>query len=130
MPDTLGPGPGYARAPNHKVELKRDTARVRVIFAGETIADSADVITVHEGSYPPVHYLTRADVREEVLTRTDHSTHCPFKGDASYWSVTAGGKTAENAVWSYEAVFDEVPELAGRVAFYADKMDEIIADPA
>lgn len=128
-PQTAGPGPGYARAPEHTITLSREGKRVTVIFNGETIAETSDAITLHEANYPPVYYLPRGDVRAEVLTPTDHHTHCPFKGDASYWSITVGDKGSENAVWSYELPFDEVAEIKDHMAFYADRMDAIdVAD--
>jgi uncharacterized protein (DUF427 family) len=128
-PQTAGPGPGYTRAPEHTITLEREGKRVSVVFNGETIAETTNAITLHEANYPPMYYLPRGDVRADVLTRTDHSTHCPFKGDASYWSIAVGGKESENAVWSYELPFDEVAEIKDHMAFYADRMDAIdVAD--
>jgi uncharacterized protein (DUF427 family) len=129
QPQTAGPGPGYARAPEHTITLEREGKRVSVVFNGETIAESTDAITLREASYPPVYYLPRGDVRADVLTRTEHSSHCPFKGDASYWSIAVGGKATENAVWSYELPFDEVAEIKDHMAFYPNRIDEIaVAD--
>ena len=124
-PQTAGPGPGYARAPEHTITLEYEGQRVTVVFNGETIADTTNAITLREANYPPVYYLPRGDVRADVLTPTEHSTHCPFKGDASYWTITVGDKASENAVWSYEIPFDEVVEIKDHMAFYADRMDAI-----
>ncbi len=97
-------------------------ARVRVILKGEAIADSRDALALKEGSYPVVYYIPRKDVRMDRLERTAHSTHCPFKGDASYFSLKGG---AENAVWSYEQPYDEMAAIKGHLAFYPDKVDSI-----
>ncbi|MEJ2121736.1 MAG: DUF427 domain-containing protein [Alphaproteobacteria bacterium] len=125
QPQTAGPGPGYARAPEHTITLEREGKRVSVVFNGETIAESTNAITLREANYPPMYYLPRDDVRADVLTRTDHSTHCPFKGDAAYWSIKVGDKDSENAVWSYEIPFDEVVEIKDHMAFYPDRMDAV-----
>jgi len=111
--------------PDHRVLLVKGPRRVRVVFAGETIADSRDAVTVEETGYPPVHYLPRQDVRMDRLARTSHKTHCPYKGDAAYFSLTVGDRTVENAVWSYETPFVEVMGLKERVAFYPSKVDAI-----
>ena len=96
--------------------------RVQVTVKGELIADSTDAIRLEEGSYPAVYYFPRKDVRMERLERTDHSTHCPHKGDASYFSIKGGPR---NAVWSYETPFDQVAAIRELVAFYPDKVDSI-----
>ena len=70
-------------------------------------------------------YIPRADVAMEALTRSDHSTHCPYKGDASYFSIAAGGKSAENAVWSYEQPFPAMAQIKDRLAFYRNRVDGI-----
>jgi uncharacterized protein (DUF427 family) len=74
---------------------------------------------------PPVQYIPRADVDMTRLTRTSLSTHCPYKGDAAYWSIETGERTVANAVWSYESPYDEVGEIKGHLAFYADRVDAI-----
>ena len=128
--ETAGPGPGYKRHPEHRVELSREGKRVRVTFGGETIADTTDAITIHEADYPPVHYIPSGDVRTELMTPTDNSTHCPFKGDASYWTINAGSETAENAVWAYKRPFDEVADIKDYMAFYPNRVDAINVDDA
>jgi uncharacterized protein (DUF427 family) len=96
--------------------------RVRVTFAGEVIADTRDAQAMEEGPYPVVFYVPRKDVRMERLARTSHHTHCPHKGDASYFSIVEG---PENAVWSYERPFDAVNTIKDHLAFYPDKVDAI-----
>ncbi len=122
----MGPGPGYEKHPEHTVELNRDHRRVRVMFHGEILADSSNVIMVHEAGYPPVAYIPRSDVRTEFLSETSRETHCPFKGYASYWSIKVGGETAENAAWAYPRSYEEVTELADCIAFDKRFVDEDI----
>ena len=120
---TAGPAPGYADKPDHFVEFAHSPKRIRVMFGGETIADSTNALILHERNHVPVYYFPRANVAMDRLSRTDHFTHCPFKGDASYYTVSVGGQTAENAVWSYEHPFDECEGIGEYLAFYWNKMD-------
>jgi uncharacterized protein (DUF427 family) len=98
--------------------------RMRALFGGETIVDSRHPKLLHEQNHLPVLYFPEDEVRMDLLESTDHSTHCPFKGDASYWSVRVGDRVAENAVWSYPDPLDDAPRLAGYFAFYWNGMDE------
>jgi uncharacterized protein (DUF427 family) len=79
-------------------------------------------LTLKEASYPAVQYIPRADAKMELLSRTDRTTHCPYKGDANYFSVKAPGKTIENSIWTYEKPFPAMTEIAGHLAFYPDKV--------
>jgi uncharacterized protein (DUF427 family) len=97
--------------------------RMRALFAGETVVDSRHPKLLHEHGKLPVYYFPEDEVRMDLLEPTEHSTHCPWKGDASYWSVRVGDRVAENAVWSYPDPVDEAPPLAGYMAFYWDRMD-------
>ena len=117
--------PGFRKHPEHRIETKLAGLRVRVMFNGEVIADSRDAIRLDESKYASVYYVPRKDVKMERLTRTTHSTHCPFKGVASYYTLSAGGRTAANAVWSYEEPYDEMSVIKERLAFYPDKVDSI-----
>lgn len=120
------PAPGYATKPDHRVDLVPETRRVRVTFGGAVIADSNAAIRVEETGHGPVHYVPAKDVRLELLQPTDHKSYCPFKGDCSYWSIEASaGKRAENAVWGYQAPYDEAKGLAGHYAFYQSRVDRI-----
>lgn len=98
--------------------------RMRAIFAGETIVDSARAKLLHEHGHLPLHYFPEEDVRTDLLEPTDHHTHCPFKGDASYRSVRVGDRVAENAVWHYPEPLATAPWLEGYAAIYWSKMDE------
>ena len=120
-------GPGYQKNPDHKVALEPEKRRVQVRFAGEVIADSRDAVTMHETNHGPVFYIPRKDVKMDRLVPTEHHTYCPYKGQASYFSLT-GARTAENAVWSYETPYDEVMDIKERLAFYPDRVDAIVAE--
>ena len=119
-PSTGNPAPGYKKYPDHRIETKPAKERVRVTFNGEVIADTRDAIRMEEGNYPVVFYFPRKDVKMERLIRSSHRTHCPFKGDAAYFSLVNG---PENAVWSYERPYDEMSVIEERLAFYPDKVD-------
>ncbi len=97
-------------------------ARVRVTFRGEVIADTTDAVALEESSYPVVYYIPRADVRMERLERTSRRTHCPYKGDASYFTIQGG---PANAAWSYELPKEDMLAIKGLLAFYPDKVDAI-----
>jgi uncharacterized protein (DUF427 family) len=114
------PSPGLERNPEHRITLERTGERVRVTFDGTLIADTTNAIRLQEASYAPVYYVPRSDAKMDHLVRTDHRTHCPFKGDASYFSLSTGS-TAENAVWTYEAPYDEVLDIKDHLAFYPNK---------
>lgn len=111
--------------PDHPITIARNGKRVRVTFAGRVVADTADALTLKEASYKPVFYIPRADADMRLLTPTDHHTHCPYKGDASYFTITVDGRSAENAVWSYEQPYPAMAEIKGRLAFYPDRVDKI-----
>jgi uncharacterized protein (DUF427 family) len=98
--------------------------RVRITFNGEVIADSRDALRLEEGKYAPVYYVPRKDVKMERLIRTSHTSHCPHKGDATYYSI-CNGQTARNAVWSYEQPIAAVAAIREHLAFYPDKVDAI-----
>ena len=117
--------PAYRQHPEHRVEVQPHHLRVRVGFAGVTVADSARSLRVLESRHDPVVYVPREDVRQELLERTEHSTFCPFKGRASYYSIRVGDRVAENAIWSYEDPYDEVAPLRGCMAFYLDRVDSL-----
>lgn len=106
-----------------RIVVEDSPRRVRAVFNGETIADSTNMKLMHETRHLPVYYFPIEEVRLDLMQKTDHSTHCPHKGDASYWSVQVGDKLAENAMWTYENPIDKVPEIKGLVAFYWNKMN-------
>lgn len=111
--------------PDHPISIDAGSERVTVTFNGKVVADTVEARSLKEAGYPIVHYVPRGDVDMSALKRTGHSTHCPYKGDAAYWTIEVNGKTADNAVWSYEAPFPAVAEIKDHLAFHASKVDEI-----
>ena len=107
----------------HAIEIAHFGGRVRVRFAGEIVADSAHALLLEEGALPPVFYLPRADVRMDHFTPSATTSHCPFKGEASYFDVEAGGRRQADAAWSYETPIAAAAEIAGCLAFYSDKVE-------
>lgn len=99
--------------------------RVRVLFAGQVIADSRGALALHEAGYPPVLYLPRKDVDMTALAASAHTSHCPHKGDARYWSIHGGGRASADAAWCYEAPLPAAAAIAGHVAFYPDRVELI-----
>src|SRR5258708_12487494 len=95
-------GPGYSKHPDHRLDTSRAGARVRITFNGKVIADTRDAIKLEESGYAPVFYVPRQDVKMEYLTRTGHRTHCPFKGDASYYPLSSVQPTQQIAACPYE----------------------------
>lgn len=98
---------------------------MRVSFAGRLIVDTLRALTLREAGYAPVQYIPRDDVEMNLLTRTAHASHCPYKGDASYFTISVNGRGATNAVWSYERPFPAMAEIAGYLAFYPSRVDKI-----
>jgi uncharacterized protein (DUF427 family) len=108
--------------PDHPITITANPRRVRVSADGVMIAESTDALTLKEASYPAVSYLPRKDANMALLKRSERVTHCPYKGDANYFSIVADGKTIENAIWTYEAPFPAMTEISGHLAFYPDKV--------
>jgi uncharacterized protein (DUF427 family) len=111
--------------PDHPITIERNPSRVVVTLAGKVIADTVDAVTLREAHYPPVHYIPRRDVDMAALERTQHSTYCPYKGSASYYSIPAGGERSVNAIWTYEEPYEAVAAIRDHVAFYRDRVDSI-----
>lgn len=105
---------------DHPIACSREAGRVEVLFAGHEIADSADVVILTEADYAPVRYFPRADVAMAFLQKTDKVTHCPHKGQATYYTIHRDAQVIENAVWSYEDPLPGVSQIAGRLAFYPE----------
>jgi uncharacterized protein (DUF427 family)/class 3 adenylate cyclase len=109
--------------PRYRIEIEPSPKRVRVVFRGVTVADTTRALVLRETRLPPVYYLPKADVRMDLLEPTAYRTHCPFKGDASYWTLRVGDEVAENAVWAYDEPLPEAEPIRGHVAFYRNRMD-------
>ncbi|MGA9943607.1 MAG: DUF427 domain-containing protein [Candidatus Cybelea sp.] len=111
--------------PDHPISIEANPSRVVVKVAGKVIADTRGALTLREASYRPVQYIPARDVNMAELTPSEHTTHCAYKGDASYYSIPAGGDRSVNAVWTYEAPFEAVAQIEEHLAFYPDRVDEI-----
>ena len=121
----MSKSPGHRQQPQHKVVATHVCAHIQARVGEDVIADSQDVIQVIEDGSPIRYYFPRTDVKMELLTPTDTTTECPFKGTARYFDVRMEDATLDDAVWSYESPYDEHVELKDRVAFYDDKVPQI-----
>ena len=108
--------------PDHPITIVPNPKKVRVSLGGTVIAETTHALTLREAAYPAVQYIPRSDAKMSLLTKTAHSTYCPYKGDASYFTINADGKTLDNAIWTYEQPYDSVKQIAGHLAFYPDKV--------
>ena len=114
---------------DHPIHIASSGTHVVVRHAGQVIADTREALVLREASYPPVLYIPRRDADMALLERTDHSTYCPYKGDASYYSVIpADGAPSVNAIWTYETPHPAVGEIRNHLAFYPDRVDSIVED--
>jgi len=117
-PEILEPSAG------HPISIEPTKGRVQVRVNGELVADTTAALELREATLPAVQYIPIGDVAKDSLTRTDTGTYCPFKGDASYYSVTtAAGQTVEDVIWTYEQPYPAVAAIAGHVAFYPNKAE-------
>jgi uncharacterized protein (DUF427 family) len=107
----------------HPITVTGTGRHVTVRVNGEVVADTDNALTLQEASLPAVQYIPLADVNREMLRRTGTATYCPFKGDASYYSVVTPAGTVDDAIWTYEQPYDAVAAIAGHVAFYPDKAE-------
>jgi uncharacterized protein (DUF427 family) len=112
--------------PEHPITIERNDRRVVVSVAGRVVADTTSAVTLREASYAPVQYIPLEDVDTSLLEASDHTSYCPYKGDASYYNVPAGGERSANAVWEYRDPYPAVAEIKGCVAFYPDRVEEIV----
>jgi uncharacterized protein (DUF427 family) len=117
MPEMKLPGP------DHPITVTANPKRVQALYNGHTIADTRKALTLKEASYRAAIYFPREDVAMEFLTRTDHTTYCPYKGDASYYTVLMDGRLAENAVWTYEQPYPAMETIRGLLAFYPNQVE-------
>jgi uncharacterized protein (DUF427 family) len=107
------------------ITIEPNPNRVVVRVDGLAIADSTHALVMRAPGAPDVQYIPRSEVDMARLVRTGHATHCPYKGDAAYWSIRTGARVVENAVWSYESPHSDVAAIAGYLAFYVDRVDAI-----
>ena len=107
---------------SHPITVTPTPGRVQVVAHGSVIAESTASLTLQESTYPAVQYVPIADIDPALLARTDTSTYCPFKGDASYFSLTTPDGTIADAGWTYDEAYDAVAEIKDHIAFYPDKV--------
>jgi uncharacterized protein (DUF427 family) len=111
------------------ITLAPNPSRVIVRLGGAIVADTTRALVMRAPGTPDQQYIPRDDVDMTRLVRTALVTHCPYKGDASYWSIQSGPRTVENAVWSYETPYDDMAPIARYLAFYTDRVDAIEERP-
>lgn len=111
--------------PDHPITVEPARTRVVVKAGGRVVADTRRALTLREASYPAVFYVPREDADMSLLSRTEHKSWCPYKGEASYYSITPGGPRAVNAIWSYETPHEAVSAIKDHLAFYPDRVDSI-----
>lgn len=110
---------------DHPITIERNPRRVIVTLNGKTIADTTAALTLREAQYPAVQYIPRQDVDMAALARSGTKTYCPYKGEASYFSIPLGGERSIDAIWTYESPFGAVAEIENFLAFYPDRIDAI-----
>lgn len=108
--------------PDHPIVITPNPNRVRILAGGIVIADTTAALAMAEAHYAVVLYIPREDANMALLTRTERATRCPYKGEASYYSIAAGGQTLDDAVWSYEHPYPAMTAINGHLAFYPDKV--------
>ena len=128
MSAQANPAPGFQKHPDYSITTARPQRGYRVEFNGEVIAETGSPLLLQESRHRPVYYVAKDEVRMDLLEATDHQTFCPFKGNASYWTIKVGERELENAVWAYDDPYDELPEIKGFVAFYENRVDGIYID--
>ena len=111
---------------DHPIVITPTEGHVVVRIDGQVVAETDDALTLTESTYPGVQYVALDAVDPAVLTRSDTTTFCPFKGEASYYHVTVGDRTVDDAIWTYEHPYPAVTTIEGRVAFYADKAEILV----
>ncbi len=122
LPGPKLPGPKLP-GPDHPIAVTRNPRRVRVRFQNHVIADSDATLVLREADYAPAIYFPREDVETSFLTQTARRSTCPYKGEASYYSLMMDGDLIENAAWSYEAPHSATSEISEMLAFYPDKVE-------
>jgi len=117
MPEMKIPGP------DHPITVSANPSRIQVLYNGHVIADTRRALTLKEATYKPAIYFPREDVEMAFLSRSEHSTYCPYKGQASYYSIRMDGRLAENAVWTYEAPYPAMETIRDLLAFYPNQVE-------
>ena len=121
--------PKLLPGPDHPITVTPSGRHVVVTVAGKVVADSRDALTLQEASYPATYYVPLADVDQSLLEASDTTSYCPFKGEATYYSIPAGGARSADAIWVYREPHDAVAPIKDHVAFYPDRVDSIEVTP-
>jgi uncharacterized protein (DUF427 family) len=111
--------------PDHPITITANPHRVIVRLGGQVIAETTAALTLQEAGYPAVQYIPRRDVDMAALSRSQSQSYCPYKGEASYFSIPAGGERSVDAIWTYQAPYSAVAEIQDHLAFYPDRVDAI-----
>jgi uncharacterized protein (DUF427 family) len=117
MPEMKIPGP------DHPITVTANPKRLQVLYQGHVIVDSSHALTLQESTYPAVIYFPRQDAEMAYFSRTERHTHCPYKGEASYFTLLMDGRLAENAVWSYETPYPAMEAIREHLAFYPNQVE-------
>jgi len=115
--------------PDHPISIRKHPARVILRAGGRVVADTREALALHEAALPVVLYIPREDVNMALLERSSHSTYCPYKGDANYYSLLASGVRLDNVAWTYEKPFALVAQIEGHLSFYPDRVEQMIEEP-
>jgi uncharacterized protein (DUF427 family) len=111
--------------PDHPITITPTNGRVVVTVAGKVVADTGAALTLQESTYPAVQYIPLADVDTSLLEPTDTQSYCPYKGDASYYSIPVGGPKSVDAIWEYRKPREAVEQIKDHIAFYPNRVDSI-----
>jgi uncharacterized protein (DUF427 family) len=122
MDTATNPSPGFQRNPDYRITVEPFDGVVNVAFFDAIIGSSDKALVLREGDYPPVFYIPFKDIYFDFLQPTETRTHCPYKGDASYWGVTAAGESEKDIMWAYESPYDEMQRIRSHGAFYPNKV--------
>lgn len=118
----MSASPPLIPGPDHPITIDQTSTHVVVSAGDRVVADTTEPLILHEASYPPVYYLPLSDFDQDALEPSETHSYCPYKGQASYYSIRTGDGLIEDAVWYYDEPYDAVSEIAGHAAFYPDKV--------
>ena len=118
----------HPRDPYHRVDVLNSSRHIKIVVGGDVVAETRRPRLLFETSLPVRYYIPKVDVRLDLLTPTNTSTRCPYKGKASYWSVTVNGKEFKDIVWGYPAPIPECAKIENLLCFYDEKVDAVYID--
>lgn len=114
--------------PDHPITVEPTSARVVVRIGGRILADTDKALTLREASYPPVQYVPLAEIDQDVIRHTETHTYCPYKGEASYYTIETADGELTDAIWTYTEPYDAVAGIAGHAAFYPDRVEITVGE--